>query len=84
MTLNGNGKPDVRNHSSTHRKSNLHLVIKESQPDAAGLPQEHVEVANPSASNPSAASYSQTAVGPSETAVPAAVNEQTISETTKS
>jgi hypothetical protein len=33
---------------------------------------------------PGATSASQSAVGSSETAVPAAVNEQTISETTKS
>ena len=84
MTLNGNGKPDVRNHSSTHRKSNLHLVSRETQPDAAGPPQKNAEIAKASALDLGATSASQSAVGSSETAAPAAANEQTISETSKS
>ena len=84
MTLLGNGKSDVRNHFSTHRKSNLHLVSRETQLDPAGLPQEQVEVMNVGTWNTDATSDSQSSVGSPETDVPAAVNEQTVSETTKS
>jgi hypothetical protein len=84
MTLLGNGKSDVRNHLSTYRKANLHLVSKGTQPDAASLPQENVENAKASALGPSVTSASQSAIGPPANAVPAAVDEQTMSETPNS
>jgi hypothetical protein len=71
VTLIGNGKSDVRNHFSTHRKSNLHLVSRETQPDPAGLPQEQVEVVNAGTSNPDATSDSQSAGGSVADVVPA-------------
>jgi hypothetical protein len=83
MTLIGNGKPDVRNRFLSDRKSNLHLVLKESQSDTADLPQEHVEVANTGTSNPSAASDSQSVEGPHADTVPAPADPQAISRTPK-
>ena len=71
MTLNGNGKSDVRNHFSTHRKTKLHLVSREAQPDPASLPQEQVEVVNVVTSNSDATSGSQSAGGSVADAVPA-------------
>jgi hypothetical protein len=56
VTLPGNGKSDVENHFSTHRKSNLHLVTRETQPDPAALPQEQVDIVNVGTSNPDATS----------------------------
>jgi hypothetical protein len=84
MTLLGNGKSDVRNHLSTDRKSNLHLVSTKTQPGAAEPPQENAEIAKANVLESGATAASQSAVVSSETPVPAAVNEQTISETTKS
>lgn len=81
MTLLGNGKSDVRNHFSTHRKSNLHLVSKETQPDPAGLPQEQVEVVNVGTSNPDATSDSQSAGGPVADSVPAHAGQKAGSRT---
>ena len=81
MTLIGNGKSDVRNHFSTHRKSNLHLVSKETQPDPAGLPQEQVEVVNVGTSNPDATSDSQSAGGPVADVVPAHAGQKAASRT---
>jgi hypothetical protein len=81
VTLLGNGKSDVRNHFSTHRKSNLHLVSKETQPDPAGLPQEQVEVVNVGTSNPDATSDSQSAGGPVADSVPAHAGQKAGSRT---
>jgi hypothetical protein len=81
VTLLGNGKSDVRNHFSTHRKSNLHLVSKETQPDPAGLPQEQVEVVNVGTSNPDVTSDSQSAGGSVADVVPAQAAQQASSRT---
>lgn len=81
MTLLGNGKSDVRNHFSTHRKANLHLVSAETQPDAAGLPQENVEIAKASTLESTVTSPRRSAVGSPANAVPAPVDVQTMSET---
>jgi hypothetical protein len=81
MTLTGNGKPHVRNHSSSDRRSNLHLVPKEAQPDTGDLPQEHVEVANVGTSNPDATSDSQSAGGPVADSVPADASQKAASRT---
>ena len=81
MTLIGNGKSDVRNHFLTHRKSNLHLVSKETQPDPAGLPQEQVEVVNIGTSDTDATSNSQSAGGPVADVVPAHAGQKAASRT---
>jgi hypothetical protein len=81
VTLIGNGKSDVRNDSSTYRKSNLHLVSRETQPDPAGLPQEHVEVVNVGTWNTDATSASQSAGGPVADSVPAHAGQKAASRT---
>jgi hypothetical protein len=84
VSLIGNGKSDVRNHFSTHRKSNLHLVSAESHPDAVHVPQEQVEIAKASAPDPNVTSDQQSAIGSPATAVPARADEQTMSESPNS
>lgn len=81
MTLIGNGKSDARNHFSTHRKSNLHLVSRETQPDPAGSPQDQVEVVNVVTSNPDATSDSQSAGGSVADAVPAHAGQKAAART---
>ena len=84
MSLIGNGKSDVRNHFSTHRKANLHLVSKESEADAVGLSQEQVEVVKTNTTDSDVVSNPQSAVGSSATAVPTYLDEQAKSETPNS
>ena len=81
MTLTGNGKPHVRNHSSSDRRLNLYLVPKETHRDSAGLPQEQVEVVNVGTSNPDATSDSQSAGGPVADSVPAHAGQKAASRT---
>lgn len=73
MSLIRNGKSDVRNHFSKHRKSNLHLVPAESQPVAVDESHEQIEVAMTSA-----------AVSSPVSAVPASADGPPMPETTKS
>lgn len=80
MSLIGNGKPDVRNHFSTHRRSNLHLVSAESHWDALDVSQEQVEIAKASAPDPNVTSDQQSAIGSPATAVPIRTDDQTMSE----
>ena len=73
MSLIRNGKSDVRNHFSTHRKSNLHLVATEDQPVVVDESQEQIEVATTSA-----------AVGSPVSPVPTSADGPPTSETMKS
>jgi hypothetical protein len=81
VTLIGDGKSDVRNDSSTYRKSNLHLVSRGTPPDPDGLSQEQVEVVSEVTSNPDATSDSQSSGGTFAGVVPADANQKAASRT---
>lgn len=55
MSLIGNGKSSVRNHFSSHHKTNLHLVATELPTDSATQPQMNSDVVSASVSDSAAA-----------------------------
>jgi hypothetical protein len=81
MSLIQNGKSDVRNHFSTHRKAHLHLVSSENRPDE---PREQIEVATTSVSDAHLTFDQQSVFGSPASAIPAGENGKTPTETTKS
>lgn len=54
MGLIGNGKSDVKNHFSSHRRKHLHLASSNSQPDATGFSGGEVDGAEAPAPDPAA------------------------------